>query len=152
MIARPQEALELLEEARPVFWAQALQLRSPLKDLPQNNAHQLKIMFRLFEDGDKPEKGDSSDLRTWADPMVSLQRRKGRDAEKLIAIIQLKPGFDRFLLSQPFSVLAKAASKGPIVVLLAHELMCEALILPDPTSAVTRWRRLACASREKTVE
>lgn len=36
------------------------------------------------------------------------------------------------MLNQPFKALAQDATSGPVVVLLVHDGLCEAIIIPDP--------------------
>jgi tetratricopeptide (TPR) repeat protein len=138
---KPEAALELLEEARAVFWSQALCLRSPLDDLPKEDAVKLSEIFRILNDVSKQSRDSSnaaSTLPAWDDPTVILRRRKSVEAEQLIEQIRRRPGLERFMLSQPYSVLSQAASCGIVVVLLAHKQRCVALAITGAAAEVQR--------------
>ena len=131
----PEEAMELLEETRAVFWSQALRLRSPLDDIPSHDAERLMQLFRLIEDDGQRDASRENDVGKHD---VGQQRKASREAEALISTIRQRPEFDRFLLSQTFRTLAQVASKGPVVVLVVHEVLCEAVIILDPPGNVKR--------------
>lgn len=120
-------AVELLEESRAVFWSQALQLRSPLEDAPQELAAELRRVFGELERtvGDTMLTMHSGDFNVpsssaWNDHALALRRRQSEEAEAIISAVRARPGLQRFLLPRPYAVLREAAERGPVVILLAH--------------------------------
>lgn len=134
-LAKTQEAIELLEETRTVFWSQALRTRTALDDLPPEDSSTLRELFSTLEAG--AQEHDAS-KPAWSNPKVAHLRQTGKQAEDLIDSIRSRPGFERFLLNQPFDTLAQAAATGPVVVLLVYDSLCEAIIIPDPISPPLR--------------
>lgn len=134
-LSQPELALELLEEARGVFWSQALRLRSPLEGLPTDVRSELSELFHALEGGSART---ASSGAAWSDDMLVVRRRQSARAEQLIDEIRTTPGNDRFLLSQPFPVLAAAAAKGPVVVLIAYNSTCEVVAIADSGGTIRR--------------
>lgn len=128
-LGNTEKALELLEEARAVFWAQALRLRTPLGDLPAHEADRLSRLFRIL---DSEHKGDASKQD------VLVRRRAIKEMETLLADIRQRPQFKHFLLGQSFRSLVTVASAGYVVVLIAHQRACEAVVLCYPEGNVQR--------------
>lgn len=128
----PRKAVELLEETRAVFWSQALRLRAPLDDLPPADALKLNQLFQRLE---TPVSPDQPDERR-ADAV--LRQQTSRDTDALVNLIRRRPRFDRFLLPLTYMALSQAATKGPVVVLLAHPIHCEAIIIMDSTGTIKR--------------
>lgn len=62
------------------------------------------------------------------------RRRKSDRASALIDEARSLPGFENFLRARPYSTLACAAEKGPVVVLISHEGICEAIVTAPHTS------------------
>ncbi|KAJ7895758.1 CHAT domain-containing protein [Mycena leptocephala] len=57
-----------------------------------------------------------------------------RERDDLIHTIRAQPGLDRFLLPKEYTELCQAAQNGPIVVLNANKMHCDALVILNPTS------------------
>lgn len=128
-----ETALEILEEGRAVFWAQFLRLRTQFDDLPEGISQQLK--------------GVSEQLQHWAirgtqDFSVNDHAAKARleadaarmrllsdEFEMLISTARCHPGHERFLMPRNFSSLAGATDGAPIVIFLASQNRCLAIIL-----------------------
>lgn len=123
--SRPEEAVELLEEARDVFWSQALLLRDPDLDmLPPDLAKELEWLFdslRTQEENTYPV-GDSTES--------TLVRRHQREERLQTVLHQVRriPGLKHFMLGKPFASLIKAAEKGPVVVLTSNGDVTTAII------------------------
>lgn len=140
----PVQAVELLERARAVFWSQALRLRTSLEELPIEDRDKLESVFGELERGSR----DRGEGPAWSNPEVTRLRQLSSQAEKLIEEIRVRPGLQSFLRSQPYAVLARAAARGPVVVLLAHEKMCEALIVPNVSDGIVRLKLPALEVQE----
>jgi tetratricopeptide (TPR) repeat protein len=129
-------ALEILEDSRAVFWSQALRLRDAcFDDLPTERAQELDGIFKALSRGSDV---DSSD---YLNPeLVKLRRQSERAQEIINEIRQSSPKFERFLLGHTFASLARAASKGPVVVLTSNHYGCNALVL---LNAAGEWMRIS---------
>lgn len=133
-LQKPTEAVELLEGARAVFWSQALNLRSPLNELGSGCAETLKDLFAALETGSHVWGRLSTAQPTWSDADAVRRRRQSAEAERIIEDIRKRPGFDRFLLYQHFTIVAQAAAKGPIVILVANRRLSMAIVIRDTVS------------------
>jgi hypothetical protein len=135
-LSKPETALELLEESRAVFWSQMLNLRtSQLAQVPREYAEKLDLLFRDLEQEVKhvelgPHNGGL------VNSVLAERRKKSHEAEQLINEIRTLPGLERFLLSQPFKYLMRAAEKGPVIVLLATMFESRAVVLKDASGTV----------------
>jgi tetratricopeptide (TPR) repeat protein len=127
---REQEAVEMLEEARGVFWSQALRLRATSLDLlPANDAERLRGLFENLEDQHTRQKFVTVADAEWH---VERRRRDGQAAETLIAEIRSHPGFERFLRPPEFSTLVQSLNLPPksfTVIIVASALGHHALVL-----------------------
>ncbi|KAA1476449.1 hypothetical protein DENSPDRAFT_843415 [Dentipellis sp. KUC8613] len=148
LLDRPEDALEILEEGRAVFWSQALRLRFEFDDLHAVNPDLAEDLTRISQelsakDDYGRQKSDlfPTDVRV-ADEVVAerhLARRRqlGEEFENVLQSIRSsQPGFDRFLLGETFSSLSEVAENGPVVVLLANRLCCRAIVITAPKAAL----------------
>jgi tetratricopeptide (TPR) repeat protein len=134
-----EAALELLEDGRGTFWTQGLQLRTQLDDVPP------ELRDRLDQLSDELEQGSlSSAVIGNLDPGVveasrQLQavrrRRTAAEFEAAVAHVRTIPGLERFMLPTPAGLLARAATGGIAVALIAGEDGCHAIIV-HPTGEV----------------
>lgn len=135
-LGQNHRAIELLEDSRAFFWTQALQLRAPLDNLPPEDAEELKRLFQLLESNvTSPISSASNQLQKTA---TNERGQAGKEAAVLIGAIRERPGYDRFLMGQTFNSLSAAALQGPVVVLIAQNLVCEALVLQGPDKDIKR--------------
>jgi tetratricopeptide (TPR) repeat protein len=127
---RNAEAVEMLEEGRGMFWSQALRLRSTDLDLLHlPDAQKLRGLFKKL---DGRSVHDSSVAVAESERQVEQRRRDSEAAEKLIAEIRSRPGFERFLRPAEFSTLVQSLElphNGFVVILVASELGHHALLL-----------------------
>lgn len=135
-LGQPARAVELLERARAVFWAQALRLRAPLDSLPLEDAEHLAEVFGEIELGS--HRARNPELPEWADPEMDRLGALQMDATQLIEGVRERPGFEGFLMNRLIAELSMAAEKAPVVVLLAHEDACEALLITRPGVEIER--------------
>jgi hypothetical protein len=140
-LKRAEVAVELMEEGRGVFWMQALHLRSSaLSALPIDDRKELTTIFNALErEDDVREASDwNRDERIMAaERKMEMRRQMSDKAEALIRDIRSRPGFDRFLMIQPFKELSRAALRGPVVILLADaQRGGYALMIPSPDEGV----------------
>ncbi|KAJ7881247.1 hypothetical protein B0H13DRAFT_2235584 [Mycena leptocephala] len=149
------KAVEFLCAGRAVFWAQALQLRTPLDELhsvaPQL-AQKLQTISNALEatsahDGFQTMHDNSRHIRN-LEKEVTQRRILNKDWNDTVEAVRKLEGFDGFLLPKSISKLQKAACNGPVVLLNAADSGCDALVvtqkevkhipLPDISTKMTR--------------
>jgi tetratricopeptide (TPR) repeat protein len=125
---RGEEAVEMLEEGRGVFWSQALRLRTTdMNLLPEQDARELRRLFQVLEMGSIRKEFTSTTQR---ERNVEERRRLSNAAEALIADIRSRPGMSRFLQPPAFASLVQSLPEsGFVVVLVASNLGHRALVL-----------------------
>ncbi|PSR82015.1 hypothetical protein PHLCEN_2v6190 [Hermanssonia centrifuga] len=138
---KPVQAIEMLEEARAVFWSQGQQLRmdfeqhpSPPPSYPEkyHNVHhrvpQLPQEFRqrlyriaqeLESASFAPELGMTGIMPMIEDEELVRRRRLNAEYNDVIEQVRKLPGFECFMLPEPICLLAEAAAKGPVVILVS---------------------------------
>ncbi|KAG1835162.1 TPR-like protein, partial [Suillus variegatus] len=147
-----RRAVELLEQGRTIIWTQMARLRTPLDSLQTHGDHAVTLMKRFRDLSsllDKTPADHSEDT-----PRVDVEadeiryRRLVEDWNGTVEEIRKIEGFSRFLLPPLFSDLQDASRDGPIIVLIASESSCDAIIVPHeqpPTSIQlpTNFQKLA---------
>ncbi|THH14418.1 hypothetical protein EW146_g5907 [Bondarzewia mesenterica] len=135
-----QEAVELLEEGRAIFWSQALQLRTPLDNLQTREprlAQKLEDISRALEQGslrDISKHHSDSARKVLSMEQEAVHYRKLSDSWlATLGEIRTLDGFHGFLLPKPLVILKNAASRGPVVIINASQSRCDALILTSST-------------------
>ncbi|KAG1804089.1 CHAT domain-containing protein [Suillus variegatus] len=126
-------AVELLEQGRTVLWTQMTRLRTPIESLQTRGDHAVALMKRFRHLSSLLDKPPASDLERT--PRVDVEaeetryRRLVQDWNRVVEEIRKIEGFSRFLLPPLFSHLQDAARDGPIVVLIASQSSCHAIII-----------------------
>lgn len=121
-------AVEILEEGRNLFWTQALRLRSTdlFTDLPdEERRHFEELLEALNTSASETRHGNQPDL----DGTIECRRHQNEEIQKMLRDVRSRPGFDRFLRIESFERLTRAATQGPVVVLLTSHLGCHALTI-----------------------
>jgi tetratricopeptide (TPR) repeat protein len=137
-------AVELWEQCRGVLLGQALDLRSDLDELAQRHPGLAAEFSRLRDEMDgrhRLARGGAVPEVT-PEPVLPLgdagqrtraeidQRRSLYDAfDRVIKQIRAEPGFSRFLLPPLLSELLPPPDTGPVIVLQASAIRCDAIIL-----------------------
>ncbi|KAF8810268.1 TPR-like protein [Phlegmacium glaucopus] len=148
------KAIELLEAGRSIFWSQSLSLRSPfdqLHDIKPQLARKLRGSATALELGSYRDISvDISDNRKKLslDQEASRLNRLNEEWEKGINEVRKLKGFEDFLRPSPFSLLQKAASAYPVVVLVANDNGSHCLILTGLQDLV---RLVQAAASQMTV-
>ncbi|KAG1824974.1 hypothetical protein EV424DRAFT_711793 [Suillus variegatus] len=134
-------AVELLEQGRTIIWTQMARFRMPLDRLKTCGDHAVTLMKRfrnLSSLLDKlPASRSEGTRRVDAGAEETRYRRLMKDWNGTVEEIRMIEGFSRFLLPPLFPDLQDAARDGPIIVLIASESSCDAIIIPHkqpPTS------------------
>ncbi|KAG2337380.1 hypothetical protein BDR05DRAFT_993055 [Suillus weaverae] len=127
-------AVELLEQGRTVIWTQMTRLRTPLDSLQTRGDHAVTLVKKFRDLSsllDKPPANYPEET-----PRVDVEaeeiqyRRLVEDWDRAVEEIRKIEGFSRFLLPPLFSDLQDAARVGPIIMLIASKLSCDAIIIP----------------------
>jgi hypothetical protein len=132
-ISLPKRALEILEQGRAIFWNHALRLRSPFEHVPDEFRDQLAYLARQLQKSSDILR-DTHDALT-IDREIARRRQQSEEFNSLVDRIRCLPGMERFLLHDEYATLAKAAARGPVVVLVSSTLACHAIIV-KPTDEV----------------
>jgi tetratricopeptide (TPR) repeat protein len=123
---QPQLGLELIERARAMMWTQALHMRNPqLTGAPPRLASELEVLLSRIHTLRVTE-----DLTSFLSPHDQDTRHKDSDRiHQLIQQIRAVPGQERFMRGLSYEALAQSASRNAVVMLVAAEGECHALIL-----------------------
>ncbi|KAG2099289.1 CHAT domain-containing protein [Suillus discolor] len=123
-------AVKLAEQGRGQQWSLASRLRTPIEDLESANpalAHNyLELSKRV---SDAAQSSTTISDRAAADRAATEYRRLTRQWEAAVAEIRDLPGFSRFLLPPSYSDLQAAARQGPVIIFIASQYSCSAIIV-----------------------
>ncbi len=136
LFSSAQIAVEMLEKSRDVFWTQTLRLRSSFDGLPRRLSKRLRLLapevetriHSMFSDKFLGE----DDYQEALDELRTAQGEFHCLAEQARTV----KGFERFMMDPelPFSSLAMAAEKGPVVILAVTAILTNVVIIRSPTS------------------
>ncbi|KAG1809516.1 CHAT domain-containing protein [Suillus variegatus] len=147
-----RRAVELLEQGRTIIWTQMARLRMPLDILQSCGDHAVTLMKKFRDLSSLLDRPPASHSEGTSRVVVEAEETRYRHlveewngtAEEIRTI----EGFSRFLLPPLFSDLQDAGRDGLIIVLIASESSCDAIIVPHeqpPTSIQlpTNFQKLA---------
>ncbi|KAG2139831.1 CHAT domain-containing protein [Suillus bovinus] len=126
-----RQAVELVEQGRGQQWSLASRLRTPVEDLQSANptlAHNyLELSKRI---SDAAQSSATITDRATADRAATEYRKFVKEWEAAVAKIRDLPAFSRFLLPPSYKDLQEAARQGPVIILIASQYSCSAIIVP----------------------
>ncbi|KAF9463915.1 CHAT domain-containing protein [Collybia nuda] len=133
-------ATEWLEHGRSVVWNQVLQLRQPLEHLKKVNptlAEKIETLSKnlshhqTYNASYYTDKGlqEASAYET----SIGTQHKLAKSWENLLKEAKEDPEFKYLFGNKPSSLLKEAASQGPVVMLNASKLQCDAIIIVSPS-------------------
>ncbi|KAG1776668.1 CHAT domain-containing protein [Suillus placidus] len=126
-----RHAVELVERGRGQQWSLASRLKTPVEDLESANpklAHNFSELSKLISNA-AHDSTDSTDRA--ADDLAATKYRKVAEQwEAAVAEIRNLQAFSRFLLPPLYADLQAAARHGPVIILIASEYSCSAIIVP----------------------
>ncbi|KAG2135415.1 CHAT domain-containing protein [Suillus clintonianus] len=128
-------AVELAEQGRGQQWSLASRLRSPLEGLQSTNpnlAHKFSELSKHLSDA---QGSAGSTDRAAADRAATEYRRLTRQWEVAVAEIRNIQAFSRFLLPPLYEDLQVAARNGPVIILIASQYSCSAIVVPTSGEA-----------------
>ncbi|KAJ7927660.1 CHAT domain-containing protein [Mycena leptocephala] len=131
-----EKAVEFLCAGRGVFWAQALQLRTPLDELQSVVPHlalKLRTISNALEatsmhDGSQPMQDSLQHTRD-LEQEATQRRILNKDWNDTLEVVRKLKDFDNFLLPKSIAKLQMASSNGPVVMLNAANSGCDALVI-----------------------
>ncbi|KAG1854982.1 CHAT domain-containing protein [Suillus subalutaceus] len=126
-----RHAVELVEQGRGQQWSLASRLKTPVEDLESANpklAHDYLDLSKRVSDA--AQSSATITDRAAADRAATEYRGLTRQWEAAVTEIRKLQGFQRFLLPPSYADLQAAARQGPVIVLIASEYSCSAIIIP----------------------
>ncbi|KAG2363017.1 CHAT domain-containing protein [Suillus spraguei] len=125
-----RQAVELGEHGRGQQWSLASRLRTPLEDL-ESTGPELACKFSELSKSLSDAQGCAilTD-RAAADVAAIEYRRLTEQWRDAVTEIRNLEGFSRFLLPPSYEDLQAAASQGPVIILIASQYSCNAIIVP----------------------
>ncbi|KAG1771902.1 CHAT domain-containing protein [Suillus placidus] len=126
-----RHAVELLEQGRGQQWSLASRLKTPVEDLKSANpklAHDYLELSKLVSNAAQGS-ADSTDSAA-ADRAATKYRKLTEQWEAAVAEIRNLQAFSRFLLPPLYADLQAAARHGPVIILIASQYSCSAIIVP----------------------
>ncbi|KAG1824270.1 CHAT domain-containing protein [Suillus variegatus] len=126
-----RQAVELTEQGRGQQWSLASRLRTPVEDLESANPTLARDFSELSKRVSNSAQSSATITdRAAADREAIEYRRLTTQWEAAVAEIRDLPAFSRFLLPPSYEDLQAAARQGPVIMLIASEYSCSAIIVP----------------------
>ncbi|KAG2089824.1 CHAT domain-containing protein, partial [Suillus cothurnatus] len=125
-----RRAVELMEQGRGQQWSLASRLRTPLEDLESISPELARKFLHLSKHLSDAQGSAASTDRADADRAATEYRRLTREWEAVVAEIRGLPAFSRFLLPPLCEDLQAVARQGPVIILIASQYSCSAIIIP----------------------
>ncbi|KAG2339526.1 TPR-like protein [Suillus weaverae] len=125
-----RQAVQLLEQGRGQQWSLASRLRTPLEDLESTCAELAHKFSHLSKQLSDVQGSTASTDRAAADRAATEYRGLTRQWEVAVAEIRDIQGFSQFLLPPSYEDLQAAARHGPVIILIASQYSCSAIIVP----------------------
>ncbi|KDR78811.1 hypothetical protein GALMADRAFT_244388 [Galerina marginata CBS 339.88] len=148
------KAVELLEAGRAIFWSQALALRSPLDELPEDLADRMRGIATALEKGshrDMSTKMLDNRKKLTVEQETARLNRLNEEWLKALDEVRDLEGFEDFLRPRSFSSLQVAAAKHPVILLIDHPAGSHCLVLTATLVHHTQLPTLATAKLQKLV-
>jgi tetratricopeptide (TPR) repeat protein len=137
------QAIELLDRAHGIVWAQALHQRDPQTEgAPPELAAELAGHLRAIAVPAPAQLGDSSHLARHQD----ARHKQSTRIQAILCEIRATPGSERFMLGSTYATLRKAAHKNTVVVLVAGRGHAFALVMSNATQQQPHALRLELTS------
>jgi tetratricopeptide (TPR) repeat protein len=137
---QPSQAIELLDRAHGIVWAQAMHQRDPqMEGAPPELAAELAGHLRAIATP-APTQFDSSHQ--------DGRHKRNTRIQAILREIRATPGSERFMLGSTYATLRKAAHKHPVVVLVAGRGRAFALIMSNAVQDQPHALRLEITSDE----
>jgi tetratricopeptide (TPR) repeat protein len=140
---QPSQAIELLDRAHGIVWAQALHQRDPQTEgAPPELATELAGHLRAIAASVPAPLGDSSHLAHHQD----ARHKRNTRIQTILREIRAMPGSERFMLGASYNTLRMAAHEHPVIVLVAGRGHAFALIMSNAAEGHPHALRLQLTS------
>ncbi|KAG2355425.1 CHAT domain-containing protein [Suillus spraguei] len=124
-------AVELIEQGRGQQWSLASRLKTPVEDLELAYPILAQNYSELSRRVSNAAQGSATIGDRAADDQAAIEyRRVTKEWEVAVAEIRDLRAFSRFLLPPLYEDLQAAARHGPVIILIASEYSCSAIIVP----------------------
>jgi len=126
-----RHAVELAEQGRGQQWSLASRLKTPVEDLESASpklAHDFLELSKRVSDA--AQSSATITDRAAADQAETKYRKFVEQWEAVVAEIRKLQTFSRFLLPPSYEDLQAAARHGPVIILIASQYSCSAIIVP----------------------
>ncbi|KIK42397.1 hypothetical protein CY34DRAFT_145932, partial [Suillus luteus UH-Slu-Lm8-n1] len=124
------QAVELVEQGRGQQWSLASRLRTPLEDLESTSPELARKLSELSKSLSNAQGSATLTDRAAADIAAIQYRRLMEQWGAAVTEIRNLEGFSRFLLPPSYADLQKAARYGPVIILIASQYLCSAIVVP----------------------
>jgi tetratricopeptide (TPR) repeat protein len=126
-------AVEVLERARGVVWAQKLQMRDPhLEGVPKELRLELVTLFACISGTTNADNSTLDDMEpSYKPPERDLRHQQHERIQEIVHYIRATLNMDHFMRGPTCDTLTKAATDHPVVILFANGASCSALVLKD---------------------
>ncbi|KAG1853518.1 CHAT domain-containing protein [Suillus subluteus] len=126
-----RQAVELAEQGRGQQWSLASRLRTSVEDLESANPKLARNYLKLSKlISNAAQSSATITDRAVADMVATEYRGLTRQWEAAVAEIRDLRAFSRFLLPPLYEDLQAAARQGPVIILIASQYSCSAIIVP----------------------
>jgi hypothetical protein len=127
---RPRQAIELIDHAHGVIWAQALHQRDPqLQDIPHSLASELEALFRAVSmPMATPQFAPTNPATGYLSP-EDIRHQQNSRIQTILKEVRAMPGLERFMLGRVYAELRETAREHPVAVLVSARGHVYALIL-----------------------
>ncbi|KAG1776392.1 CHAT domain-containing protein [Suillus placidus] len=126
-----RRAVELMEQGRGQQWSLASRLKTPVEHLESANpklAHDYLELSKLVSNA--AQSSATITDRASADQAATKYRKLTEQWEAAVTEIRNLQAFSRFLLPPLYADLQAAARHGPVIILIASQYSCSAVIVP----------------------
>ncbi|KAG1817257.1 CHAT domain-containing protein [Suillus subaureus] len=125
-----RQAVELVEQGRGQQWSLASRLRTPLEDLTSASPGLAEKLLGLNMRLSHAQGSAGSADPTAADRAATEYRILTRQWDAAVTEIRDLKAFSRFLLPPSYEDLQAAARQGPVIIFIASQYSCSAIIVP----------------------
>jgi hypothetical protein len=127
---RSSQAIEQIDHAHGVIWAQALHQRDPqLQDLPKSLASELETLLRAVSVPTSKVAPIPSDPATRHLSPDDVRHQQNSRIQTILTEVRAMPGLERFMLGRTYAQLRETAREHPVVVLASAHGFVYALII-----------------------
>jgi CHAT domain-containing protein len=124
------QAIEQIDHAHGVIWAQALHQRDPqLQDLPGSLAFELEVLLRAVSVPTSKVAPIPSNPATRHLSPDDVRHQQNSRIQTILTEVRAMPGLERFMLGKTYAQLRETAREHPVVVLASAHGFVYALII-----------------------